>query len=105
MQDLPHESREPVRDRPDRLLVAETHHETAIDDFKEAAFRLHRRIRGLIEEPPHLPIALGRSMAVIDAGALVMTTNYDDLLCKALRLPPVTWEDPEAILVPSIRSE
>lgn len=33
-----------------------------------------------------------------DAGAIVMTTNYDDLLCDALELPPVTWLEPEAVL-------
>src|SRR5262249_20012594 len=72
VQDLPHEATEAVCDRPDRLFVAEADHQAAVDKFEDAAFGLDRGIRRLIEEPPHLTIALGRSMAVVDAGALVM---------------------------------
>ena len=29
-----------------------------------------------------------------DAGALILTTNYDDLLYDIIDEPPVTWEVP-----------
>jgi SIR2-like domain len=31
-------------------------------------------------------------------GALLLTTNYDDLLCEATGLEPVTWQEPSEIL-------
>jgi len=35
---------------------------------------------------------------LVDAGALLLTTNYDDLACVATGLPAVTWEEPEEVL-------
>ncbi|MBX3502027.1 MAG: SIR2 family protein [Alphaproteobacteria bacterium] len=35
---------------------------------------------------------------LVRAGALIMTTNYDDLLHEAIGLEPITWEEPLKIL-------
>ena len=72
VQDLPHEPTEPMRNRPNRLGVSEADDEPAIHELKDTAFGLHRGVRGLIEEATHLPIAVRRSMAVVDARALVV---------------------------------
>ena len=58
MQDFPHQAAEAVCDRSDRLGVSESDHEPAIHDLKDTPFRLDCRVRRLIEQPPHLPIAI-----------------------------------------------
>ena len=72
VQDLPHETTEPMGDRADRLRVSETDDQPSIHELKDTAFGLHRGIRRLIEQAAHLPVAVRRSMAVIDAGALIV---------------------------------
>src|SRR5262245_27405356 len=59
MEDLPDKPTEPVRDRPNRLRMTESDHETSVHEFKDTAFGLHRGVRGLIEQATHLSIAVG----------------------------------------------
>jgi hypothetical protein len=72
VEDLPNEPTESVRNRSDGLRVAEADDQASIHDFEDAPFGLYRGVRRLIEEAPHLAIAVGRPTAVIDAGAFVV---------------------------------
>ena len=45
-------------DRSDGLRVSEADDEAAIDEFEDTPFGLHRGVRRLIEEAPHLAIAV-----------------------------------------------
>ena len=72
MQDLPDQPTEPVRNRADRLGVSEPDDQASIHELKDTAFGLHRGVGRLIEEAAHLPIAVRRSVAVIDARALLV---------------------------------
>ena len=78
VQNLPHETANPVRDRSDRLGVSQPHDEPSIEELKDAAFGLHRGVRGLIEEPTHLSVAVRGSVAVIDARAFLMPGTRAD---------------------------
>jgi hypothetical protein len=62
----------------DGLSVAKTWHEAAIDEGEDAALRLHSGVGGLVQRTAHLTVALGRPVAVVDAGTLVMARARAD---------------------------
>src|SRR5436309_332544 len=49
VQDLPYELADPVRDRSNRLSMAETDDEPPVQQLKDTALGLHCGMRGLIE--------------------------------------------------------
>ena len=59
--------------RPDSLIVSEARHKTAIDDFKDAAFRPDRGIGALIENAPHVAVALRGAVALGFPGTLFVS--------------------------------
>ena len=59
-------------DRADRLRVPETRHEMAIDNREDRAFGLDRSVRSLIEDTPHLAVALRTAVTVVHARALLV---------------------------------
>jgi len=59
VQDLQDEPTEPMRDRANRLRMAETDHEMPVQQLKDAALRLHRGVGGLIVSGT----GVGRSLA------------------------------------------
>ena len=73
VQYLPHEAAEPMGNRADGLRVSQAHDQSTIHQLEDAALSLHRGIGGLIEKPAHLPIAMWRATAVIDARAFIVT--------------------------------
>src|SRR5215471_15187755 len=73
VQNLPHEPADAMRNRPDRLSVAEPDDEPSVEEFKDTAFGLHRSVCRLVEEPTHLSVAIRGPVAMIDAGALVVS--------------------------------
>ena len=78
VQDLPHQSTEPMCDHADRLRMAEPDDESPVEEFKDAALGLHRGVRRLIEHAPHLAVAARGATAVVDASALVMSGTRAD---------------------------
>ena len=52
--------------------MAETWDDAAIHDGRDRPFGLHRGIGSLIEDAPHLAIAFGAAVTVVDARALLV---------------------------------
>ena len=59
VQNLPHHSAELVSHGPDSFLVSESGHQPAIQILENAALGFDGRIGCLIENAPHLTVALG----------------------------------------------
>jgi hypothetical protein len=74
----------------DGWLVSQARYQTAINDLEDAAFNLDRGIGGLIENPPHVAMALRRAMGLrrlmgrSDAG-LMPTTELKKITYGVLR--------------------
>ena len=73
VQNFPDEAAKAMGDYPDRLLVAQTRHIAAIENLKDASFVFNRGVGSLIEDAPHMTIALRGAVTVADARALVVT--------------------------------
>jgi hypothetical protein len=56
----------------DCLGVTETDNETPVEQLKDTPFGFHGRVRRLIEQATHLPVAARGAVTVVDARALVM---------------------------------
>src|SRR5262245_28001110 len=65
--------------------MSEADDEASIHELEETAFGLHRGVRRLIEESAHLSIPIRRSVAMIDAGALVVSRTRTDPGGQSLR--------------------
>src|SRR5437870_11314965 len=68
VKNLPNETTEPVGDGPDGLSVPEAWDEPSIDDREDRALGLRRRVCSLIDDAPHLAVALGTAVAVVHSG-------------------------------------
>ncbi|WP_332771840.1 SIR2 family protein [Phenylobacterium sp.] len=53
---------------------------------------------GALKADPNRRQSLDAIAALARCGGIILTTNYDDLLCDATGFEPVTWEEPEKIL-------
>ena len=58
VQDQPDQAAQPVGDQADRLRVPEPGPRAAIEELEEGAFGFHRGSGRLVEQAPHLPVAL-----------------------------------------------
>jgi hypothetical protein len=58
MQDLPDQSTQPAGDGAVRLGMTEARDEPTVHDREDGSLGLHRGIGGLIEDAPHLAVAL-----------------------------------------------
>ena len=56
--------------RPDGLIVSQAGHQTAIHYFKDTSFVLDGSIGGLIENPPHVAVALRGAVVGVHSRAL-----------------------------------
>jgi tetratricopeptide (TPR) repeat protein len=76
------------------LIAAATDIERALDAPHATAFKrfFKETVGTLPVADPSLPEAIA---ALHKAGAVLATTNYDDLLKPATNLPTVTWQDPD----------
>jgi hypothetical protein len=57
----------------DGLIVSEARHESAVDDLENSSFRLGCGIGTLIENAPHMAVALRRAVALGYSRALVLS--------------------------------
>ena len=57
---------------PDRLFMPQTGYRAAIDDLEDCSLGFHGGVGRLIENAPHVAVALWRAVAVIRACALVV---------------------------------
>jgi hypothetical protein len=60
-------------DGSDSLIVSQTRYRTAIDNLKDSSFRFGCGVGTLIENPPHVAVALRGPGVVIHTRALVVT--------------------------------
>ena len=58
---------------PDGLLVSQARDRAAIHNLEDTSLGLYGGVRSLIEEAPHVAVALRRPMAVVHARALFFT--------------------------------
>ena len=72
MQDQPDEPTLPMGNRADSLIVSQARHQTAIHNLEDTSFGLCGGVGRLIENAPHVTVALRRPVAVVHAGALVV---------------------------------
>ena len=72
VQNLPHESRKPMRDRSDRLRMAHADDESPVEQLKDTSLGLHRGLGGLIQQSTHLPVATRRAVTMVNTRALVV---------------------------------
>ena len=59
-------------DRPDGLCVSQSRDEAAVHDGEDRAFGLYRSVRRLIEDAPHLAVALRTTVTVVHSGAFLV---------------------------------
>ena len=86
-------------DGPNRLGVSESDDQPPIHELKDTAFGFHGGICRLIEQPPHLAIAVRRSMTVIDARALVVPGAGADHDAKRFALANVAAVGPTSAMI------
>ena len=70
LQYLPDQATKFVGNYSDGLIVSQTRHIAAIENFEDASFVFGRRIGSLIQNPPHMTVALRRPAAVVHFRAL-----------------------------------
>src|SRR5216684_2287187 len=72
VQNQPDQPTMPMGDRPDGLVVSQARHQTAIHCLEDASFVLDRRVGTLIENAPHMAVALRGAVAVVHSRALLV---------------------------------
>ena len=70
MEDQPDQTTLSMRNDPDGLIMSEALDATAIDDLENASFDFYGGVSSLIEQAPHVTVALRRAVTVVHAGAL-----------------------------------
>ena len=70
MQDQPEQTTLSMGNDPDGLIMSEARDRAAIDDLEDASFGFYGGVSSLIEQAPHVTVALRRAMTVVHAGAL-----------------------------------
>jgi hypothetical protein len=64
MENDPDEAAKPMGNGPDGLIVAQARYQSAIDNLENGSFRLGRGVGGLIQNAPHVAVALRRAVTV-----------------------------------------
>src|SRR5947209_11964732 len=72
VQDQPDQATMSMGDHPDGLIVPHARDIAAIDNLEDSSFGLYCGIAGLIENAPHMTVALRRPVAVVHSCALVI---------------------------------
>jgi N-methylhydantoinase B/oxoprolinase/acetone carboxylase alpha subunit len=78
VQDHPNQSALSMADCPDGLFMSQSCHTAAIDKLEDAAFGLYRRVGRLVEDAPHLPVALRRPVTVVHASTFLLAGTDAD---------------------------
>jgi hypothetical protein len=58
MENNPDEAAKPMGNGPDGLIVSQARHQSAIDNLENGSFRLSRGVGSLIQNTPHMAVAL-----------------------------------------------
>jgi hypothetical protein len=85
VQYLPDQATKFVSNYSDGLIVSHTRNVAAIENFEDASFVFDRRIGSLIQNPPHVTVALWRPAAVAAAKPGPFQEFYDALVAKGIR--------------------
>ena len=72
LQDQPDQPTLSMGNRADSLIVSEARYQTAINHLEDTSFGFHCRVSSLVENASHGAVALGRSVAVVHACALIV---------------------------------
>jgi hypothetical protein len=72
VQEQPDQPTLSMRNRPDSLIMSQARDRTAIDNLEDTSFDLYGGVSSLIENAPHVAIALRGPAAVVHAPALVV---------------------------------
>jgi hypothetical protein len=78
MQNQPDQLALSVGDGPDRLIVSQARDRAAIHDLEDASFDFYGRVSSLIEQAPHVTVALRGPVTVVHAGALLFAGGGTD---------------------------
>ena len=78
VQDQPDQATQSMGNEPDGLIVSESRDRAAIHNFEDASFGPSCGVGRLIEQAPHVAVALRRAMAVVYASALVVSRASAD---------------------------
>ena len=72
MQNQPEEPAKPMGNCSDGWIVSHARYLSAIHDLEDAAFVLDHSVGSLIDNSPHVAIALGGAVAVVHSRALLV---------------------------------
>jgi hypothetical protein len=61
-----------MRDYPNRLIVSQARDVSPVEDLEDTPFVFHCRVGGLIENAPHVTVALRRPVTTAYTSALVI---------------------------------
>jgi len=64
MENDPDEAAKPMGNGPDGLIVSQAGYQSATDNFENGALRLGRGVGRLIQNAPHVAVALGRAVTL-----------------------------------------
>jgi hypothetical protein len=64
MENDPDETAEPMGYSPDSLIVSQARYQSAIDNLENGSFRLGGGVGSLIQDAPHVAVALGGAVAL-----------------------------------------
>jgi len=78
MQDQPDQTTLLMRNDLDSLIMSEARDATAIDDLENASFDFYGSVSSLIEQTPHVAVALRRAVTIVHAGALFFAAAGTD---------------------------
>src|SRR3984893_8158313 len=67
VEDLPDETTLPMGNRPDSLFVSEPRYRAPIYNLEDSSLSLDCGVGSLIENAPHVTVALRRPMAIVDS--------------------------------------
>ena len=67
-----------MRNHPDGLVVLQARHLAAIENGEEASFEFDRGVGSLIENPPHMTVALRGAVALAHVRTLVVAWTGAD---------------------------
>jgi hypothetical protein len=73
VQDDPDQPTKPIDNGPDGLFVSQTQYEAAIQDLENAAFGFDCSVGTLIENAPHMTVALGTAVTLGYSATLVIS--------------------------------
>src|SRR6201984_3820692 len=78
MQNEPDQTTLSMVNDPNGLIMPEARDATAIDDLEDASFGFYGGVSSLIEQAPHVTVALRRAVTVVHTSALFFARGGTD---------------------------